>query len=67
MSLLALTAMPALAQDKPQPAAPAMDSAAGMDAMVQAAAPGEPQKKLARFAGDWTFTNNSGWLPASRR
>jgi hypothetical protein len=63
--LLALcsTVVSAFAQDKAKPAAaPAMGNA-DMNAMMAAAAtPGEPQKKLARLAGDWTFTNTM-WMP----
>jgi hypothetical protein len=63
LTLLALTAMPTLAQDKPKPAAPAMSAAD--EAMMKAAAPGEPQKKLARFMGDWTFTNTLWMAPGA--
>jgi hypothetical protein len=59
LSLLALTSLPASAQDKPK-APPEM---AGMDAMMKAATPGEQQKKLARLAGDWTFTNTFWMAP----
>jgi hypothetical protein len=57
--LLALcgTVVSAFAQDKSKPAPAPSAGQADMDAMMKAAAPGEPQKKLARFAGDWTFTN----------
>lgn len=61
LSLLALPALPAIAQDKPKEA-PAMSSAE-MEAMVKAISPGEPQKKLARLAGDWTFTNKAWMAP----
>lgn len=61
LSLLALSAMPALSQDKPKPATPAM--AASDEAMMKAMTPGEPQKKLARLAGDWTFTNKVWMAP----
>jgi hypothetical protein len=61
LSLLALTAMPALAQDKPKPTdAPAMG---GAEEAMKATAPGEQQKKLARLAGDWTFTNRAWMAP----
>ncbi|HSS77982.1 MAG TPA: DUF1579 domain-containing protein [Thermoanaerobaculia bacterium] len=63
--LLALcsTVATAFAQDKPKPqVAPAMSNA-DMDAMMKAASPGEPQKKLARLAGDWTFTNTMWMAP----
>jgi hypothetical protein len=33
-----------------------------MTAMMAASTPGEPQKKLSRLAGDWTFTNTM-WMP----
>jgi hypothetical protein len=63
LSLLALAALPVLAQDKSkEPAAPGM-SAADMAAMEKAATPGEPQKKLGRLAGDWTFTNRMWMAP----
>jgi hypothetical protein len=60
LSLLSLAAMPALAQDKPKEA-PAMSGAE--EAMMKAATPGEQQKKLARMAGDWTFTNRAWMAP----
>ena len=65
LSLLALAAMPALSQDKPKPAdAPAMGGGdPAMEAMMKAATPGEPQKKLGRLAGDWTFTNTFWMAP----
>lgn len=60
---LCLLALPALAQDKPkEPAAPAM-SEAEMKAMETAAAPGEPHKRLARQAGDWTYTSKMWMAP----
>jgi hypothetical protein len=63
LSLLALAAMPILSQDKPkQPAPPAMGGPE-MEAMMKATAPGEQQKKLARLAGDWTFTNRAWMAP----
>lgn len=64
--LLALccTVVSAVAQDKPKaPAAPSMDDA--MKAMASAATPGEQQKRLARFAGDWTFENTM-WMDPSQ-
>lgn len=62
-SLLALT-VPAMAQDKPKEGAPGMDPAA-MEAMMKAMSPGEPHKLLARYAGDWTFTNKM-WMDPSQ-
>jgi Protein of unknown function (DUF1579) len=60
---LCLLALPALAQDKPkEPAAPAM-GAAEMEAMTKAMSPGEPHKRLARMAGDWTYTNKMWMAP----
>src|SRR3954447_23595387 len=61
LSLLVLAALPALAQDKAKDA-PGMSNA-DMEAMMKAAAPGEQQKKLARLAGDWTFTNKAWMAP----
>jgi len=60
LSLLALAALPVLAQDKPKE--PAMSNA-DMEAMMKAATPGEQQKKLARMVGDWTFTNKMWMAP----
>jgi hypothetical protein len=63
LSLLALAALPVLAQDKPkEPAAPGM-GAADMEAMQKATAPGAQQKKLARLAGDWTVTTRAWMAP----
>lgn len=63
LSLLALAALPLLAQDKPkEPAAPAMGGAE-MEAMMKAMTPGEQQKKLARLVGDWTFTSKAWMAP----
>jgi len=60
---LCLLALPVLAQDKPkEPAAPAMDHAAE-EAMMKAMMPGEQHKRLARMAGDWTFTNKMWMAP----
>lgn len=56
---LCLLALPTLAQDKPkEPAAPD----AGMMAAIS---PGEPHKRLARMAGDWTVTNKA-WMDPSQ-
>jgi len=64
LSLLAvLLAVPAVAQEEPKPGAPAMGDAAMHEAMMKAMAPGEPQKRLARLAGDWTFTNKFWMAP----
>jgi hypothetical protein len=60
LSLLALAALPVLAQDKPKE--PAMSNAE-MEAMMKAMTPGEQQKKLARMVGDWTFTNKMWMAP----
>jgi hypothetical protein len=65
LSLLALAAMPVLAQDKPKPAgAPAM-SGPEMEAMMKAMTPGEQQKRLANMAGDWTVTTTL-WMDPSQ-
>jgi uncharacterized protein DUF1579 len=69
LSLLALPlalAVPLAAQDpeKPkEPAAPPAMSAAEMEAMQKAMSPGEPHKRLARLAGDWTFTTTMHMAP----
>ena len=64
MFVLALccTVVSGLAQDKPKEPAAAM-GAAEMEAMQKAMTPGEPQKRLARLAGDWTFTNTMWMAP----
>jgi hypothetical protein len=59
---LCSTVVSAFAQDKPKPAAPPAMGNADMEAMMKAASPGEPQKKLSRLAGDWAFTNTM-WMP----
>ena len=68
LALLIVLAVPLVAQDtpqdKPKESAPAM-SAAEMEAMQKAGTPGEPQKRLARLAGDWTFTNKM-WMDPSQ-
>ena len=62
---LCLLALPVFAQDKPkEPAAPAM-GAAEMEAMQKAMSPGEPHKRLARLAGDWTFSQKM-WMDPSQ-
>ncbi len=62
--LLALcsTVVSAFAQDK-KPSAAGNAEMDMMKAMEKAATPGEPQKKLARLAGDWTFTNTMWMAP----
>jgi hypothetical protein len=59
-------AVPALAQEK-KPAAPPMskEQQAQMDAMMKAMTPGEPHKRLAELAGEWTFTNKMWMDPAA--
>lgn len=66
LSLVALSALPAMAQDKPKEpaAAPAMGGPE-MEAMMKAMSPGEPHKHIARMAGDWTFTNKM-WMDPSQ-
>ncbi|HSN87413.1 MAG TPA: DUF1579 domain-containing protein [Thermoanaerobaculia bacterium] len=65
LSLLALTIVPAMAQDKPKETAPPGMDQAAMEAMMKAMAPGENHKHIARFAGDWTFTNKM-WMDPSQ-
>lgn len=68
LCLLVLMSVPALAQEKgqekPPAEAPAMDPAA-MEAMMKAMSPGEEHKRLARMAGDWTFTNKMYMAPGA--
>src|SRR3954465_13480210 len=59
------TVVSAFAQDKTKPAAAPAMGAAEMESMMKAASPGAPQKKLARLAGDWTFTNTM-WMDPSQ-
>lgn len=64
LSLLAIIlAVPVAAQqDKPQE--PAMGGPE-MEAMMKAMSPGENHKHIARYAGDWTFTNKM-WMDPSK-
>lgn len=65
LCLLALAlAVPAVAQEEPKPAAPAM-SAAEMEAMQKAGSPGEPHKHMARLVGDWTYATKM-WMDPSQ-
>ena len=69
LALLLALAVPMLAQDqpaqdKPKENAPAMGGPE-MEAMMKAMTPGEPQKHLARLAGDWTFTNKAWMAPGA--
>jgi len=63
--LFASLAVPALAQEK-KPAAPPMskEQQAQMDAMMKAMTPGEPHKRLAELAGEWTFASKM-WMDPS--
>jgi hypothetical protein len=60
---LCLFALPALAQDKPKEHTGHEMGDPGMEAMAKAAAPGEQHKRLARMAGEWTFTNKMWMAP----
>jgi hypothetical protein len=64
LSLLAvIAAVPVAAwQDKPQQPAPGGPE---MEAMMKAMQPGENHKHLARYAGNWTFTNKM-WMDPSQ-
>jgi hypothetical protein len=53
VTLLAVIAVPALADDKPKQ--PANAEAAMMEAWEKHATPGQPHKHLAALAGDWTY------------
>lgn len=71
LCLLVLMCVPVLAQqpgqdkgqEKPPAGMPPMDSPE-MQAMMAAMSPGPEHKKLARMAGDWTFTNKM-WMDPS--
>ena len=65
---LLVLAVPALAQHEHQhdtkPAAPAGGPGdADMAAMMKAASPGPEHERLAKMAGDWTFTNTMWMAP----
>ena len=60
--LLAVTGA-AVAQDKPKEPPKGGPSPAEMEAMMKAMTPGEPQKQLARLAGDWTFAQKFWMAP----
>jgi hypothetical protein len=66
LSLLAL-AVPALAgsDDETKPGAPPAGgpSAAEMEAWQKSMTPGPEHQQLAKFAGDWTFTNKAWMAP----
>jgi hypothetical protein len=64
LALLLALAVPVLAQDKPKENAPAMSNA-DMEAMKAAMTPGEPQKRLSRLAGDWTYTIKAWMAPGA--
>jgi hypothetical protein len=61
MALLAL-AVPALAEEKA--AAPGQPSQAEMEAMMKSMTPGLEHQRLAKMAGDWTFTSTM-WMPGA--
>jgi len=63
VALLIFLAVALVAQDKPQEGPPAMSSSAEVEAMLKAMTPGEPQKRLARLAGDWTYTTKMWMAP----
>jgi len=60
--LLAVTGA-AVAQDKPKEPPKGGPSQAEMEAMMKAMTPGEPQKQLARLAGDWIFAQKFWMAP----
>lgn len=67
---LLVVAVPALAQHEQHDTKPAEQSAGGMsDAdmqkMMQAASPGPEHQRLAKMAGDWTFTNTMWMAPGA--
>jgi len=64
LCLLALMSVPVLAQqEKPPAGMPDMNSPE-MQAAMAAMSPGPEHQKLARMAGDWTFTNKM-WMDPS--
>jgi hypothetical protein len=62
LCLLAMTSLPALAQEKKPEGEHAMGNAE-MEAMAKAGSPGEQHKHLARMAGDWTYTSKAWMAP----
>jgi hypothetical protein len=60
--LLVLTGTAFAQQDKAKEP-PKGPSQAEMEAMMKAMTPGEPQKQLARYAGDWTYTSRMWMAP----
>ena len=66
LALVFSVAYLALAQEKKPAAAPPMskEQQAQMDAMMKAMTPGEPHKRLAEFAGEWTFKSKM-WMDPS--
>jgi hypothetical protein len=63
LALVALLALPAIADDTEAPAAEAPDMAAAMAAMEQAAAPGENHGFLAGLEGEWEFASEMWMAP----
>ena len=55
----------ALAQDQSKTAAPSADEKAAMDAMMKAATPGEPHKKLATMAGTFEVKTKMWMQPGA--
>src|SRR5688572_10104353 len=52
-------------EEKPAAAAAGAPGAAEMEAMMKAMSPGEPHKKLAKLAGDFTYTSKM-WMDPSQ-
>ena len=63
LTLAALLALPALAEDTDTQPAEAPDMAAVMEVMQQAAAPGENHEFLAGMVGDWEYTSQIWMAP----
>ena len=64
LCLLALMSVPALAQQEKPPAGMPPTDSPEMQAMMAAMSPGPEHKNLARYVGDWTFTNKM-WMDPS--
>jgi hypothetical protein len=65
LCLLALMSVPVLAQEEKPPAGMPDMNSPEMQAMAQAMSPGPEHKRLARMAGDWTYTSKMYMAPGA--